>query len=61
MTGRIFSRKAMEDERADTREWREAFRDSEKARLIQAEQTKQLLTQGDTNIALLKSIVDRGT
>jgi len=57
MRGWIVPRAALDDEREDTREWRSAFQDSEKARLIQAEQTKELLVQAETTNALLKSIV----
>jgi hypothetical protein len=57
MRGWIVPRQALDDERTDTAEWRTAFRDSEKARLIQAEQTKELLIQAETTNSLLKSIV----
>jgi hypothetical protein len=59
LRGLVVPRRALDDERADTREWREAFQKSEEARLIQAEQTKQLLVHAETANALLTSIVKR--
>lgn len=57
--GKIVPRKALEDEREDTKEWREAHRLSEEARLIQSEQTRTLLAHAETANALLQSITDR--
>lgn len=59
LRGWVVPRQALDDEREDTREWREAHRLSEQARVVQAEQTKQLLAHAETANALLKSITER--
>ena len=60
LRGKLVPRQALDDEREDTKEWREAHKLSEQARAIQAEQTKTLLAHAETANALLESITKRG-
>lgn len=59
LRGKLVPRQALDDEREDTREWREAHKLSEAARVVQAEQTRQLLAHAETANTLLKSITER--
>ena len=59
MRGWIVPRQALIDEREDTKEWRAAHHLSEKAREVNAEQTRLLLAHAETANALLESITRR--
>lgn len=60
LRGQLVPRRALDDERADTAEWREAHRLSEQSRLVQAEQTRLLLAHAETANGLLLAITERG-
>lgn len=59
LRGQLVPRQALDDERADTAEWREAHRLCEESRAVLAEQTRLLLAHAETANALLQSITDR--
>lgn len=59
LRGWVVPRRALDDERQDTAEWREAHRLSEQARAVNAEQTRLLLAHAETANALLQSITER--
>lgn len=59
LTGRLVPRSSLKDERQDTERWRVAHEVSETARAAQSEQIRELLTQSEMTVALLKSITER--
>jgi hypothetical protein len=56
--GKLVPRSALDDEREDTLEWREAHRISEAARGQLAEQVNELLEHARTSDALLRSLTE---
>lgn len=56
LTGRLVPRRTLEDANHDRNEWRAAHRISEAARAELAEQQRTLLEQGETSLALLRSL-----